>query len=207
MLKFDRDRAFDLLDVLREVAAARGATVAQISLAWLLGRKDVSSVLMGATKLHQLEDNLGAGDLVLSDDEMRRLDDATALKPLYPSSDWIVPDRRVAKAPGQKMTGRVAGKKALVTGGAQGLGAAIAKTLAVEGAQVVVSDLNAEGAAAIAAEINAAQGAGTATSISHDVTREEDWIAAIAHAKATMGGLSVLVNNARHRHHGFGRGT
>jgi aryl-alcohol dehydrogenase-like predicted oxidoreductase len=98
MLKFDRDKAFELLAVLRDVAESRAITVAQVSLAWLLGRKPVSSVLMGATKLHQLDDNLGAADIVLSDAEMRKLDDATAIKPLYPSSDWIEPDRRVAKA-------------------------------------------------------------------------------------------------------------
>jgi aryl-alcohol dehydrogenase-like predicted oxidoreductase len=102
MLKFDRDKAFELLDVLREVVAARAISVAQVSLAWLLRRKGVSSVLMGATKLHQLEDNLGAADIVLSDEEMRKLNDATAIKPLYPSSDWIEPDRRAAKALGRR---------------------------------------------------------------------------------------------------------
>jgi aryl-alcohol dehydrogenase-like predicted oxidoreductase len=102
MLKFDRDKAFDLLIVLREVAAARAVTVAQVSLAWLLGRKGVSSVLMGATKLHQLDDNLAAAGIVLSAEEMRKLDDATAIKPIYPSSDWIEPDRRAAKALGRR---------------------------------------------------------------------------------------------------------
>lgn len=84
---------------------------------------------------------------------------------------------------------RLAGKKALVTGGAQGLGAAIAQALAANGAQVVVTDINEAGAAKTAAAINA-------TSIRHDVTSEDDWGAAIAHARAAMGGLSVLVNNA-----------
>lgn len=105
MLKFDREKAFALLDILREVAAARGITVAQLSLAWLLNRAGVTSVLMGATKLHQLEDNLGAADIMLTAEEMRRLDEATAQKPLYPSSDWIEPDRRVAKALGQRKPG------------------------------------------------------------------------------------------------------
>jgi len=85
---------------------------------------------------------------------------------------------------------RLKGKKALVTGGAQGLGAAIARALAAEGAQVVVTDVNEAGAAEVAASIKGA------TSIRLDVTLESDWIAAIAHAKAAMGGLSVLVNNA-----------
>jgi aryl-alcohol dehydrogenase-like predicted oxidoreductase len=101
MLRFDRDQAFALLPILREIADGRGTSVAQVALAWLLRRDGVSSILMGATKMHQLEDNLGAADVVLSDDEMRRLNEATAIKPLYPSSDWIGPDRRVARALGR----------------------------------------------------------------------------------------------------------
>lgn len=100
MLKFDRDKAFELLTLLREVAQSRSISVAQASLAWLLGRSGVSSVLMGATKLHQLEDNLGAAAIVLSDAETRKLDEATAIRPIYPSSDWIAPDRRAARALG-----------------------------------------------------------------------------------------------------------
>ncbi len=91
---------------------------------------------------------------------------------------------------------RLRGKKALVTGGAQGLGAAIARALAADGAQVVVSDLNLAGATGVAASIDARHGAGTATGICLDVTIESAWIAAIEHARNTMGGLSVLVNNA-----------
>lgn len=102
MLKFDRDKAFELLPILRDLAQARGISVAQLSLAWLLGRPGVSSVLMGATKLHQLEDNLGAADIVLTPEEMHQLDAATAINPIYPSSDWIQPDRRAARALGQK---------------------------------------------------------------------------------------------------------
>ena len=60
------------------------------------------------------------------------------------------------------MTGRVQGKKALVTGAAQGLGAAQAAMLAREGAQVVLADINIAGAEAQAAAINQAHGAGTA---------------------------------------------
>ena len=94
------------------------------------------------------------------------------------------------------MAGRVAGKKALVTGAAQGLGAAIAARLAAEGAQVLLTDLNAEGAAAQAETLNAALGAGTAFSCGHDVTDEVQWQATMAFAAEAMGGLSVLVNNA-----------
>jgi NAD(P)-dependent dehydrogenase (short-subunit alcohol dehydrogenase family) len=94
------------------------------------------------------------------------------------------------------MSGRVQGKKALVTGAAQGLGAAQAMMLARHGAQVLLADINAAGAAAQAEAINAELGAGTAFSVALDVTQEDQWIAAIDAASELMGGLSVLVNNA-----------
>ena len=94
------------------------------------------------------------------------------------------------------MSGRVAGKKALITGAAQGLGAAQAMMLAREGAQVLLADINASGAADQAAKINAELGAGTAFSVALDVTSEDQWIAAVDYASEAMQGLSVLVNNA-----------
>ena len=94
------------------------------------------------------------------------------------------------------MSGRVAGKKALITGAAQGLGAAQAMMLAREGAQVLLADVNASGAADQAAKINAELGAGTAFSVALDVTSEDQWIAAVDYASEAMRGLSVLVNNA-----------
>jgi NAD(P)-dependent dehydrogenase (short-subunit alcohol dehydrogenase family) len=93
-------------------------------------------------------------------------------------------------------TGRVAGKKAFITGGAQGLGAAAARLLAKEGAQVSLADINFAGARAVADEINAAHGAGTAFAFELDVTREDQWIEALEKADAAMGGISVLLNNA-----------
>ena len=91
--------------------------------------------------------------------------------------------------------GRVAGKKAVITGAAQGLGAEFARTLAREGATVALTDLNLEGAEAVAAEINA-EHEGSAFAFRHDVTVPEDWDTVLAGANAAMGGVSVLVNNA-----------
>lgn len=93
------------------------------------------------------------------------------------------------------MSGRVAGKKAFITGGAQGLGACFARMLADEGAKVFVTDVNADGAAKVAASINARH-PGAAASAAHDVVRKEDWERALAAADKAMGGISVLVNNA-----------
>jgi NAD(P)-dependent dehydrogenase (short-subunit alcohol dehydrogenase family) len=94
------------------------------------------------------------------------------------------------------MSGRLAGKQALVTGGAQGIGAAISLALAREGARVLVSDRNAAGAEQVAARINLEVAAGAAFAAGLDVTREQDWVAGIELARQTLGGLSILVNNA-----------
>ena len=92
--------------------------------------------------------------------------------------------------------GRVLGKKAFITGGAQGLGAAAARMLARHGAKVALADLNLEGAQAVADEINATHGAGAAFAFKLDVRDEAQWIYALEAADAAMGGISVLLNNA-----------
>lgn len=93
------------------------------------------------------------------------------------------------------MTGRVAGKSALITGAAGGLGQAMAWMLAREGARVAVTDVDAAGAAALAAAINA-EVPGSAYGFAHDVTDEGQWIKIVKAAAETMGGLSILINNA-----------
>ncbi|MGH1421995.1 MAG: SDR family oxidoreductase [Hyphomonas sp.] len=92
--------------------------------------------------------------------------------------------------------GRVSGKFALITGGAQGLGEAIGKMLAREGAKVALTDINGEGAKKVAAEINTAHGEGTAFAFQHDVTSQTEWETVAKQAHDAMGGLNVLVNNA-----------
>ena len=90
--------------------------------------------------------------------------------------------------------GRVAGKVALVTGAASGLGAETARRLAREGAQVVLSDRNHELGAEIALEITG--DGGDALFVPHDVALEADWQAVIAATLARYGKLDVLINNA-----------
>lgn len=91
--------------------------------------------------------------------------------------------------------GRVAGKKAFITGGAQGLGACFARMLAAEGAKVVVTDVNLKGAEKTAADIDA-KFPGAASYCHHDVTRRDEWEIALGMAAEFMGGVNVLINNA-----------
>jgi aryl-alcohol dehydrogenase-like predicted oxidoreductase len=84
----DKERAWNIIDTLRPIAEAHGTNPASVALAWLLTRTVVTSVLVGAKRLEQLEANLAAADLELTDEEIRRLDEVSALPPEYPG--WMI---------------------------------------------------------------------------------------------------------------------
>src|SRR4029079_9242121 len=84
----NKERAFRVVDVMREIARERGTTVRRIALAWLLHRPFVTSVIIGAKDQAQLDDNLGAVELSLSDEEQKRLDEVSALPTEYPG--WMI---------------------------------------------------------------------------------------------------------------------
>jgi len=84
----DKERAYDIIDVLRELAGAKGRTVAQLALAWLLYQPAVSSVIIGAKRPDQLADNLGAVDVEFTPDELAQLDAVSKLAPEYPG--WMI---------------------------------------------------------------------------------------------------------------------
>ncbi|RIJ79102.1 SDR family oxidoreductase [Nakamurella silvestris] len=86
------------------------------------------------------------------------------------------------------------GRKALVTGGAQGLGASIAEALARAGAAVIIGDLNAEAGRTTADSISS--GGAKAGFVDLDVTDEGSWESAVNHTVAELGGLDILINNA-----------
>jgi aryl-alcohol dehydrogenase-like predicted oxidoreductase len=80
----DTDKLYDIIDVLVEIAGDRGVSAAQVSLAWLLGRPGVASVIVGARTDEQLANNLEAADLELTEAERRRLDEVSAPPLIYP---------------------------------------------------------------------------------------------------------------------------
>jgi 3alpha(or 20beta)-hydroxysteroid dehydrogenase len=92
------------------------------------------------------------------------------------------------------MTGRLAGKTALISGGARGQGAAHGRRLAEEGAAIIVGDILEDAGKAHARELRTA--GRTADFLRVDVTVPDDWTAAIEVAEARFGGLDILVNNA-----------
>lgn len=81
-------RGDEALSVVEAIAKEKGASMAQISLAWLLAQPGVTSIIIGATKMAQLEDNLKCPDIILSDGEMARLSEVTKPPQLYPQ--WMV---------------------------------------------------------------------------------------------------------------------
>ena len=99
------------------------------------------------------------------------------------------------------MSGRVDGKIALISGAGSGLGQATAIHLAREGARIVATDIDGATAAATAASING-EFQGAAVSAVHDVTSQEQWVAAVNLAASHFGGLDILVNNAGISLHG-----
>lgn len=80
----DFDRLWNIVDVLKDLAAKKGISVAQTSLAWTLGRPGVSSLVVGARKLSQLEDSIKAADVVLTAEERARLDEVSKMPLYYP---------------------------------------------------------------------------------------------------------------------------
>lgn len=94
------------------------------------------------------------------------------------------------------MNDRLAGKVALVTGSASGLGAETARLFVEAGARVAITDLADDAGTRLAAELNAAHGADRALFLHHDVASEADWQRVIADTATRFGALDVLVNNA-----------
>jgi aryl-alcohol dehydrogenase-like predicted oxidoreductase len=85
----DKERTWKILDVMAPIAKAHGCSPARLSLAWLLAKPVVTSVIIGAKRLEQLRDNLAAIELTLTQDELRQLDEVSTLSQEYPG--WVLP--------------------------------------------------------------------------------------------------------------------
>lgn len=89
------ERVWDTIEVMRAIGESHRVSVAQVALAWLLHQDVVTSVIIGATRMEQLESNLGSVDVALTDDDLRRLDEVSALEPEYPG--WMVARQAAAR--------------------------------------------------------------------------------------------------------------
>jgi aryl-alcohol dehydrogenase-like predicted oxidoreductase len=85
----DKERTWRILDVLRPIAKSHNTSVATIALTWVLAKPFVTSVIIGAKRVEQLEENLASVDIKLAEEEMKQLDEVSALPPEYPG--WMVP--------------------------------------------------------------------------------------------------------------------
>ncbi len=88
----DKERAFGCIDAMRPMADGRGVSVAQIALAWLLHQKTVTSVIVGAKRVDQLDDNIAATKVTLSAEDLATLGQASALAEEYPG--WMIDRQR-----------------------------------------------------------------------------------------------------------------
>ncbi len=84
----DKDRAYKCIEAIRPIAQKHNASVAQVALAWILSNKAVSTIIVGARKLEQLQDNIKATKLVLDGDDLAALGTVSSLPIEYPS--WML---------------------------------------------------------------------------------------------------------------------
>jgi aryl-alcohol dehydrogenase-like predicted oxidoreductase len=96
----DKEKAYNIVDVMKTIADRRGATVAQIALAWLLAQTVTTSVIIGAKRMDQLEDNLKAVEVQLDKDDLAALDAVSRLTPEYPA--WMNAAASDDRLPGQE---------------------------------------------------------------------------------------------------------
>lgn len=94
----DKEKAYDVIEAMQPIAAEHGVSVAQIALAWVLNQEPVTSVIIGAKTAEQLNDNISSTNLVLSPEELFRLDEVSALATEYPA--WMVARQGRDRLPG-----------------------------------------------------------------------------------------------------------
>ncbi|WP_233141325.1 aldo/keto reductase [Haematobacter missouriensis] len=93
----DLERGAAAISVMREIASAKGCTVAQVALTWLLHQPVVTSVIIGAKRIEQLQDNIRSTEVALSTEDLTALDSVTKLPPEYPG--WMLERQSQYRAP------------------------------------------------------------------------------------------------------------
>jgi aryl-alcohol dehydrogenase-like predicted oxidoreductase len=96
----DKDRAWKCVDAMREIGNARGVSVARVALAYVLAKPFVTTVIIGAKTMEQLDDNLAAANFSLTHDELRKLDEVSALPNEYPG--WMLARQGAERVPQPK---------------------------------------------------------------------------------------------------------
>jgi len=95
----DKEKAFACIDAMEPIAKNHGVSIAQVALAWILSKRSVSTIIIGARKLEQLKDNIASTKLTLNEDELQSLDAVSALAPEYPGWMLAFQGQYRAKAP------------------------------------------------------------------------------------------------------------
>lgn len=98
---FEREKAHDVVDVVKKIAERHGVSAAQVSIAWTLAQPAISSVIIAARKLHHLEDNIAAADLELTEEDLQELDAVSHPGTPYPK--WMVMQLDQAEDPRPKV--------------------------------------------------------------------------------------------------------
>jgi aryl-alcohol dehydrogenase-like predicted oxidoreductase len=98
----DKIKADEIVLAMREVAKAHGVSTARVALAWVRAKPFITSIIIGAKTIEQLDDNLEAVSLTLSDAETAKLDAVSAQRPLYPH--WMAARNNATRVPaGEKV--------------------------------------------------------------------------------------------------------
>jgi aryl-alcohol dehydrogenase-like predicted oxidoreductase len=96
----NKERAFDIIDVLEEISKAHNATVAQVALAWVRSQPGITSTIIGAKNIQQLNDNIHSTEITLSEDDLKKLDTISALPKEYPG--WMLERQKGDRVLNQK---------------------------------------------------------------------------------------------------------